>query len=87
MWLQDDQGRQTILCLIRMSDKIYELVGWGPPKPDPGSAQEMFAVHLKRKEIVDRGAVVAVYRDTPSVTSNTHRASYWPPPPTRDLLS
>ncbi len=87
VWLQDHQGRQTILCLIRMSDKIYELVGWGPPNPEAGSGQQMFAVHLKRNQIVDRGAVVAVYRDTPSVTSNTQRASYWPPPRTRDLLS
>ena len=87
VWLQDQQGRQAILCLIRMSDKTYELVGWGPPSPDPGSAQKVFAVQLKRKEIVDRGAVVAVYRDTPSVRSNTHRAPYWPPPRTRHLLS
>ena len=87
VWLQDGKGRQTILCLIRMTDETYQLVGWRPPKPEPGSAQEMFAVHLKRKEIVDRGAVVAVYRTTPSLSTNTHRAPYWPPPPTRELLS
>ena len=85
VWLQDDQGRQTILCLIRMTDETYQLVGWGPPKPKPSSVQEMFAVHLKRNEIVDRGAVVAVYRTTPSLSTNTHRAPYWPPP-TGDLL-
>lgn len=84
VWLKDDQGRQTILCLIRMTDDSYELVGWGPPNPDR-RPQEMFAVHLKRTKIVDRGAVVAVYRTTPSLTSHTNRASHWPPPPLRDL--
>ena len=86
VWLQDDRGRQTILCLMRMTDDSYQLVGWGPPSPKAGSAQQMFAVNLKRKEIVDRGAVVAVYRDTPSTSSITHRTAYWPPP-TRDLLA
>ena len=87
VWLRDGKGRHTILCLIRMTDDTYQLVGWEPPKPKPSSVQEMFAVHLKRNEIVDRGAVVDVYGSTPSLSTNTRRAPYWPPPPTRDLLS
>ena len=79
VWLQDNQGLQRIMCLIRMTADVYELVGWKPPKPDKNGYQQIFAATCERAEVVDRGAVVNVYRDLPSVTRSTPRGSGWPP--------
>ena len=78
VWLRSRTGQQTIKWLIELTPTAYELRAWRPPDP-PSGRQELIADRWMREAVVDRGVVVAVYRDRPSVKGKTHRAADWRP--------
>ena len=86
VWLKHRNGEEAIRYLVRAAPKVYEFIGWKGPDPKSDAYQKMFAEHLRRENVVDRGAVVAVYRARPSTTRPTPRAADWPPRRPADSL-
>ena len=78
VWLRSRTGQQTIKWLIELTPTAYELRAWWQPDPT-SSRQELLGDRWKREDVIDRGVVVAVYRNEPSVKKKTHRAADWRP--------
>jgi hypothetical protein len=78
VWLRNRTGQETIKWLLELTAAAYELRAWRPPDPTTGR-QEMIADRWMRDIVVDRGVVLAVYRNEPSVKQKTHRAADWRP--------
>ena len=76
-WFRDREGQETIKWLVRLPRSGYELIGWKPP--DEEGHQTMVAEQWMRADVVDRGAVLAVYRGRPSVERPPFRAADWRP--------
>ena len=77
VWLRSREGHETLKWLVRLPRHCYEVIGWGPPDED--GHQIMVAEQWKREDVVDRGAVLAVYRGRPSVGRPPFRAADWRP--------
>ena len=77
VWLRNRDGQETIKWLVRLPRTCYEMVGWQPPDED--GHQKMVAEQWMRADVVDRGAVLAVYRGRPSVERPPFRAADWRP--------
>lgn len=78
VWLRDGAGLEAIRWLIDLTATTYELRAWGQPDASTGR-QEMLADRWLRKNVVDRGVVLAVYRNRPDVNKPPHRAARWRP--------
>ena len=78
VWLRSKGGLETIVWLVRVAPAAYEFVGWAPPSLEEDMYQKIRAQSWKREEVVDRGAVVAVYKGSPSTTRTTPQAADWP---------
>ena len=75
IWLRDRKGREGLRWLIRMTATTYEAAVWQPPKPN--GHQGLVAERWERKDVDDRGVIVAVYRGWPS--DPARRLSDWRP--------
>ena len=64
IWLRDRKGREGLRWLIRMTATTYEAAAWQPPKPN--GHQDLVAERWERKDVDDRGVILAVYRGWPS---------------------
>ena len=60
IWLRDRQGRDGLRWLIRLTAAAYEVAAWDTPKPN--GHQDLVPERWERKNVDDRGVILAVYR-------------------------
>ena len=60
IWLRDRKGREGLRWLIRLTAATYEVAAWQPPKPN--GHQDLVPERWERKDVDDRGVILAVYR-------------------------
>ena len=77
IWLRDRQGREGLRWLIRLTAATYEVAAWQPPKPN--GHQDLVPERWERKDVDDRGAVLAVYRGWVVASDPAHRLPDWDP--------
>lgn len=76
-WFRNRNGQETIRWLFQLAPTCYELLGWGPPDGD--GHQKLVAEQWMCTDVVDRGVVLAVYRNVPSVDRPPFRVPDWHP--------
>ena len=59
IWLRDRKGREGLRWLIRLTAATYEVAAWETPKPN--GHQDLVPERWERKNVDDRGVVLAVY--------------------------
>ena len=77
IWLRDRQGREGLRWLIRMTATTYEVAVWQPPKPN--GHQDLVPERWERKDVDDRGVILAVYRGWVVPSDPVHRLPDWHP--------
>ena len=77
IWLRDRKGREGLRWLIRMTATAYEVAAWQPPKPN--GHLDLAAERWERKDVNDRGAVLAVYRGWVVPSDPVRRLPDWHP--------
>ncbi len=77
IWLRDRKGREGLRWLIRMTATSYEAAAWRPPKPN--GHQDLVAERWERKDVDDRGVIVAVYRGWAVRSDPARRLPDWQP--------
>ena len=60
IWLRDRQGHEGLRWLIRLTAATYEVAAWEAPKPN--GHQDLVPERWDRKDVDDRGVILAVYR-------------------------
>ena len=77
IWLRDRKGREGLRWLIRMTATAYEVAAWQPPKPN--GHQDLVPERWERKDVDDRGVILAVYRGWVVPSDPVHRLPDWHP--------
>ena len=77
IWLRDRKGREGLRWLIRMTATTYEVAVWQPPKPN--GHQDLVPERWERKDVDDRGVILAVYRGWVVPSDPVHRLPDWHP--------
>ena len=77
IWLRDRKGREGLRWLIRMTATAYDVAAWQPPKPN--GHQDLVPEHWERKDVDDRGVILAVYRGWLDPSDPAHRLPDWRP--------
>ena len=77
IWLRDRKGREGLRWLIRLTATAYEVATWQAPKPN--GHQDLVPERWERKDVDDRGAVLAVYRGWVAASDPAHRLPDWHP--------
>ena len=77
IWLRDRIGREGLRWLIRMTATTYEVAVWQPPKPN--GHQDLVPERWERKDVDDRGVILAVYRGWVVPSDPVHRLPDWHP--------
>ena len=77
IWLRDRKGREGLRWLIRMTATAYEVAAWQPPKPN--GHQDLVPERWERKDVDDRGVILAVYRGWVVPSDPMHRLPDWHP--------
>ena len=77
IWLRDRKGREGLRWLIRLTAATYEVAVWQPPKPN--GHQDLVPERWERKDVDDRGVILAVYRGWPVPSDPVHRLPDWHP--------
>ena len=77
IWLRDRKGREGLRWLIRMTATTYEVAVWQPPKPN--GYQDLLPERWERKDVDDRGVILAVYRGWVVPSDPVHRLPDWHP--------
>ena len=77
IWLRDRKGREGLRWLIRMTATAYEVAVWQPPKPN--GHQDLVPERWERKDVDDRGVILAVYRGWVVPSDPVHRLPDWHP--------
>ena len=75
IWLRDRRGREGLRWLIRLTAATYEVAAWQPPKPN--GHQDLVPERWERKDVDDRGVVLAVYRGWLVPSDPVHRLPDW----------
>ena len=75
-WFRSAAGRETIRWVMRLPPDGYDLAAWDL---DAVGHQKPSAVHWRRDDVVDRGVVVAVYRNTPTPDEPQEAVRDWRP--------
>ena len=75
-WFRGQTGRETLKWVVRLSAGGYDVGAWAL---DEGGHQKPVAVHWTPEDIVDRGPVLAVYREEPCVTKPVKPVADWRP--------
>lgn len=82
-WFRGPKGHETINWVMRISAAGYDLGAWdldGRNHPRPTR------IHRKQDDIVDRGVVVAVYKDRPTVGKPLQPGGDWRPDARAELF-
>ena len=77
IWLRDRKGREGLRWLIRLTATTYEVAAWQPPKPS--GHQDLVPERWERKDVDDRGVILAVYRGWLVPSDTAHRLPDWRP--------
>ena len=77
VWLRDRKGREGLRWLIRLTATTYEVAAWQPPKPN--GHQDLVPERWERKDVDDRGVILAVYRGWVVPSDPVHRLPDWRP--------
>ena len=77
IWLRDRKGREGLRWLIRLAATTYEVAAWDTPKPN--GHQDLVPERWERKNVDDRGVVLAVYRGWLVPSDPVHRLPDWRP--------
>ena len=75
-WFRGLTGRETVKWVMRLSAAGYDLGSWAL---DQVGHQRPTSVHWARDDVVDRGVVLAVYRDEPAATKPQVPVADWRP--------
>ena len=75
IWLRDRKGREGLRWLIRLTATTYEVAAWQPPKPN--GHQDLVPERWERKDVDDRGVILAVYRGWVVPSDPVHRLPDW----------
>ncbi|MCY3843298.1 MAG: helix-turn-helix transcriptional regulator [Acidobacteria bacterium] len=75
IWLRDRKGREGLRWLIRLTATTYEVAAWQPPKPN--GHQDLVPERWERKDVDDRGVILAVYRGWLVPSDPVHRLPDW----------
>ena len=75
IWLRDRKGREGLRWLIRLTAATYEVAAWQPPKPN--GHQDLVPERWERKDVDDRGVILAVYRGWAVPSDPVHRLPDW----------
>ena len=75
IWLRDREGREGLRWLIRLTATTYEVAAWQPPKPN--GHQDLVPERWERKDVADRGVILAVYRGWVVASDPVHRLPDW----------
>jgi len=77
IWLRDRKGREGLRWLIRLTATTYEVAAWDAPKPN--GHQDLVPERWERKDIDDRGVILAVYRGWLVPSAPVRRLPDWHP--------
>ena len=77
IWLRDRQGREGLRWLIRLTATTYEVAAWDAPKPN--GHQDLVPEQWERKDVDDRGVILAVYRGWLVPSDPVFRLPDWHP--------
>ena len=77
IWLRDRKGREGLRWLIRLTATTYEVAAWDTPKPN--GHQDLVPERWERKDVDDRGVILAVYRGWVVSSDPVHRLPDWHP--------
>ena len=77
IWLRDRKGREGLRWLIRLTATTYEVATWDTPKPN--GHQDLVPERWERKNVDDRGVVLAVYRGGLAPSDQVYRLPDWRP--------
>jgi len=83
IWLRDRKGREGLRWLIRLTATTYEVAAWDTPKPN--GHQDLVPERWERKNVDDRGVVLAVYRGWLAPSDPVYRLPEWHPGRLTDL--
>ena len=83
IWLRDRKGREGLRWLIRLTAATYEVAAWDAPKPN--GHQDLVPERWERKNVDDRGVILAVYRGWLAPSDPVHRLPDWRPGPLTGL--
>ncbi len=77
IWLRDRKEREGLRWLIRMTATTYEVAAWDAPKPN--GHQDLVPERWERKDVDDRGVILAVYRGWLVPSDPVYRLPDWHP--------
>ncbi|MDE2905989.1 MAG: helix-turn-helix transcriptional regulator [Acidobacteriota bacterium] len=77
IWLRDRKGREGLRWLIRLTAATYEVAAWDTPKPN--GHQDLVPERWERKDVDDRGVILAVYRGWLVPSDPVYRLPDWHP--------
>ena len=82
MWLRMRTGREMIKWVLRLTPDGFDLGAWDPEKTRQLAPAASFS---KREDIVERGAVIAAYREQPALSKILEPHAIWRPGLLADL--
>ncbi len=77
IWLRDRKGREGLRWLLRLTATTYEVAAWDTPKPN--GHQDLVTERWERKDVDDRGVILAVYRGWLDSSDPVFRLPDWHP--------
>ena len=77
IWVRDRKGHEGLRWLIRLTAATYEVAAWEAPKPN--GHQDLIPERWDRKDVDDRGVVLAVYRGGLVPSDQVYRLPDWRP--------
>ena len=81
-WFREGTGRERIGWVMRIRPDGWDLGAWNL---DEVGHSRPAHVHLRRQDVVERGVVAAVYRETPAATKTLEPVADWHPDPASEL--
>ena len=78
-WFRRAAGRETIRWVMRLPAGGYDLAAWDLDQVDALGHQKPCPVHWRREDVIDRGVVVAVYRQEPTTEKPQEPVRDWRP--------
>ena len=76
-WFRKRTGEEAIRWVMRLPPEVLDLGAWEPP--DAGGHQKLVADRWAHADVVDRGVVLEVYHERPSVERPLLPAPGWRP--------
>ena len=77
IWLRDRKGHEGLRWLLRLTAATYEVAAWDTPKPN--GHQDLVTERWERKDVDDRGVILAVYRGWLASSDPVFRLPDWHP--------